>query len=335
VTLDVRRNDRWIVLTTIAAPTEAVRRFAAIEGWSMVAVGDKKTPNNWRHPDVVFISRDEQETLSYQTVRYLPDNHYSRKTIGYLWAIEHGAHLIADVDDDNIPYPTWGTDVDDRPTEMITNGGPGGFVNIYRPFTGDTVWPRGLPLDEVRSAAGEVRASVEAPPVAIWQGLADEDPDVDAIYRLTVGGSVTFMARRPLFVRPRTWAQVNSQNTIWHRKAFQGLLLPTTVTFRYTDILRGYIAQALLWRKGHCLGICGPTVRQLRNVHSYMADFQDELPMYLSVRRVISILEKLSEAVTIVDVYRELLIHNIVEDRDIRLAEAWVADLLTLGVTEP
>ena len=42
------QNDRWIVLTTIQAPTEAVRALARIPGWSMVVIGDEKTPAKWR-----------------------------------------------------------------------------------------------------------------------------------------------------------------------------------------------------------------------------------------------------------------------------------------------
>ena len=41
-------NDRWIVLTSINAPTKDVKNLAAIEGWKVVVVGDKKTPQDWR-----------------------------------------------------------------------------------------------------------------------------------------------------------------------------------------------------------------------------------------------------------------------------------------------
>ncbi len=41
------KNDRWIVLTTIQGPTEAVRAISRIPGWSMVVVGDEKTPQSW------------------------------------------------------------------------------------------------------------------------------------------------------------------------------------------------------------------------------------------------------------------------------------------------
>jgi len=48
------RADKWIVVTTIRSPTDAVRALAQQPGWKVVVVGDKKTPRMWRH--VLFLS---------------------------------------------------------------------------------------------------------------------------------------------------------------------------------------------------------------------------------------------------------------------------------------
>ena len=40
--------------------------------------------------------------LRYKTVKYLNYNSYSRKNIGYLFAIEHGAKEIYEIDEDII-----------------------------------------------------------------------------------------------------------------------------------------------------------------------------------------------------------------------------------------
>ena len=42
------KHDKWIVVTTIQAPTEPVKGLAKMPGWKMVAVGDTKTPKDWR-----------------------------------------------------------------------------------------------------------------------------------------------------------------------------------------------------------------------------------------------------------------------------------------------
>ena len=41
-------HDKWIVVTSIAAPTEDVRLLSKIPGWKLLVVGDKKTPKSWR-----------------------------------------------------------------------------------------------------------------------------------------------------------------------------------------------------------------------------------------------------------------------------------------------
>lgn len=65
------------------------------------------------------------------------------------------------------------------------------------------------------------------------QGLADVDPDVDAIFRLTQPLNITFAKSAPSVVLPHgIMAPFNSQNTLFDRDALWGLLLPVTTTFR-------------------------------------------------------------------------------------------------------
>ena len=56
-------------------------------------------------------------------------------------------------------------------------------ANPYAYFGFPHIWPRGYPLDEIRPQAQMERFSrMQAKPL-ILQGLADKDPDVDAIFR--------------------------------------------------------------------------------------------------------------------------------------------------------
>src|SRR5207244_12174100 len=61
----------------------------------------------------------------------------------------------------------------------------GRWVNAYRYFSSELIWPRGFPLSEVRSEAPETR-TVAAMRSPIQQGLANGSPDVDAVWRLTL-----------------------------------------------------------------------------------------------------------------------------------------------------
>lgn len=111
--------------------------------------------------------------------------------------------MIYDVDDDNaLIFPDAGVPHATSPYTPATTTsfavGPEAFVhNPYGCFGGPgNVWPRGFPLDaindadstrcdlvSVEDALGE--AGPEGRPLGVVQALANHDPDVDAVYRLT------------------------------------------------------------------------------------------------------------------------------------------------------
>lgn len=268
--------------------------------------------------------------------RSLPANHYCRKMLGYLRAMELGASVIVDTDDDNIPKAGWGFPAFDGISDRVQ--GAHGFVNVYELFTEQRIWPRGLPLDLITTrfaldrhvTRGESR-------VGVWQGLADEDPDVDAIYRLTSDAPCMFGDRAPVVLGAGTFCPFNSQNTAIRRELFPLLYLPAYVTFRFTDILRSLVAQPIMALAGYELGFLGATVIQRRNPHDYMQDFVSEIPMYRDCRRAIEITAGAISPTrcmfaNLVAAYRGLLEAGIVEAREISALEAWIEDLRELGV---
>jgi hypothetical protein len=42
------KTDKWVVVTTIRSPTDAVQKLAEQPDWKVVVVGDRKTPATWR-----------------------------------------------------------------------------------------------------------------------------------------------------------------------------------------------------------------------------------------------------------------------------------------------
>ncbi|MDQ1600739.1 MAG: hypothetical protein QOD68_2213 [Actinomycetota bacterium] len=319
-----------LVITTINPPTSAVRGFAAAEGWQVYVAGDRKTPADWECPGVQYISHAEQTS---RLGRELPSNHYARKMLGYLRAVADGATVIADSDDDNIPRSDWGFPAFDG--EFRTSQPDLGYVNVYRSYTDQHIWPRGLPLDRVLAADATLRAAdlrSEQARIGFWQGLADGDPDVDAIYRLTQGGDCTFDPGDPLVLAEGTLSPFNSQNTAVRSELFALLYLPATVTFRFTDILRGYVAQPVMWAAGYRLGFLEATVFQERNEHDFTRDFESEVPCYLQVRQAVEAATAACDPgrdveQNLVAVYRSLLDEGIVEKDELDLLDAWLGDL--------
>lgn len=323
---------KFIVITSIFEPTEAVRTFASLPDYRLIVVGDRKTPKNWHLPEVSFFSIERQQQSKFSLNRHLPENHYCRKMLGYLHAISEGAECVIDTDDDNLPLPHWG--FPDFFGEFHTVPGDYGFVNIYELYTRQKIWPRGLPLDAIKRSESIKHADIKKrkTSVGVWQGLANEDPDVDAIYRLTSDAPCVFQDAGQFVIGAGTIVPFNSQNTCFSRSMFPLLYLPAFVSFRFTDILRGLLAQPIMWLFDRHLGFTNATVVQKRNPHDYMRDFASEIPMYLHTKKVVELVsEKISSRLSIEDnfyeAYRELINHGIVPDEENRTLEAWLKDL--------
>lgn len=139
--------NKYIIITSIFSPTEAIKKFSKKNDWKVIVVGDKKTPQEWFLKNVIFFSEKNQKNLKFKICRLLPWNHYSRKMIGYLHAIQNGAEIIADTDDDNFPLETWGN-LDFKNENKTISGIP--YFNIYKLYTNiKNIWPRGYPLSQV------------------------------------------------------------------------------------------------------------------------------------------------------------------------------------------
>ena len=322
--------NRQIVITTIFAPTPAVRKYAALPGYRLLIVGDRKTPQDWACPGAEFLAVDGPETARFKLHAVLPYNHYCRKMLGYLQAIHSGAECVVDTDDDNIPKPGWGFPGFEGEFPCLEPGR--GFVNVYRYYTAQAIWPRGLPLRKIREVAPLPAVAPERLRVGVWQGLADQDPDVDAIYRLTSDAPCEFDSRGPLVLGRGTLSPFNTQNTCIHRDLFPLLYLPAHVTFRFTDILRGLIAQPIMWLYGLHLGFLDATVVQERNPHDYFKDFLSEIPMYQHAEKTVeAVSAAVSARISIPDnlmrAYQALRECGVVEDRELHTLEAWLKDL--------
>lgn len=278
------KSEKWIVVTTIQPPTEpiAVLSRMAEQGWSIVVVGDTKTPSNWEANGITYLSIAEQHRIFGQISQLIPVRHYSRKNLGYLFAIQNGATLILETDDDNIAGTDFGVGL--FPVVRGETLRHQGWVNVYRYFTDALVWPRGLPLTEIGSVPP--LGAAESAPCPIQSFLADDDPDVDAIYRLLYKGQTRFAKRPPVVLNSGTWCPFNSQNTVFFESAFALLYLPCFVSIRMTDIWRSLVAQAALWKHGYRLSFHSATVKQIRNDHNLMHDFADEIPGYLENDRI-------------------------------------------------
>lgn len=322
---------KFIIITSIYEPSEAILSFAKLGDWQLVVVGDTKTPQGWEHPNVIYLSPDFQKGMNSDLVNNLPWRSYSRKIAGYIYAIENGADIIADTDDDNIPYEDWGVNFDAKvDLDSIEHNG---FVNIYNYFTESKVWPRGYPLNQIlNSFESDIKlnnVNSDCQNIGIFQYLADEDPDVDAIYRLTNNQPIYFKKRNLVNLKPGAISPFNSQNTFFRKETFPLLYLPVHVNFRFTDILRGFVAQPILWASNYTLCFGHATAIQKRNPHDYLIDFESEIPCFLYPEKIMDMLMKnVTPKNSIVEnlflSYETLFENKIVVKEELNLVESWI-----------
>lgn len=326
--MEQRPVKKFIVITSIFKPTEAIEAFAALNDYHLVVVGDKKTPADWHYENCTYLNVSDQLALSPSLANAIPFNHYGRKMMGYVYAMREGADIIIDTDDDNIPYAGWSFPSFEGNFTRSKNDL--GWVNIYHHFSEQPIWPRGLPLRHINDSRDKLQWQKEKAnlKIGIWQGLADEDPDVDAIYRLTSNTPCTFQKKEPVVLEKGTVCPFNSQNTAIHKELFPLLFLPSFVTFRFTDILRGIIAQPILWQYDYRLGFTQATVVQKRNEHDYFKDFESEVPMYLHAEKSLDAVSKAVNHGSVIDnlynAYEALLKINVAEEREMTVLKEWL-----------
>ena len=207
---------------------------------------------------------------------------------------------------------------------------------MYKFFTKKHIWPRGFALEELNhSLTKNLKLSKITSP--IQQGLADKNPDVDAIYRLTSSLPIKFNSSRNISLGVGSICPFNSQNTTWLREAYPLMYLPSFCSFRMTDIWRSFIAQRIAWSCGWSILFHNSTVIQERNKHNLMKDFEDEISGYKNNLKLMNNLIKLKLKPGIKNIkynmilcYRELIRINLIDKKELKLLNAWFLDLKSI-----
>lgn len=329
-----------LIITSIANDQHPILKQFATEcktqNVSFIVIGDTKSPADFKLEGCDYWSVDRQLTLPFDLAKITPTKHYSRKNLGYLLAIKNGSTELVETDDDNIPRAEfWTAKNREVKGHVFENAG---WVNVYHYFTKNMIWPRGFPLEELQKKQIEL-SSLKNEPIncPIQQGLADENPDVDAVYRLTYPLPLNFEIKAKLALGRNAWSPFNSQNTYWFKEAFPLMYLPSFCSFRMTDIWRSYVAQRIAWECGWSILYHEPTVWQERNEHNLMKDFEDEIPGYSNNFNICKELQSLTlksgkENIceNLITCYQKLIDINVIGKEEMGLLKAWVSDISKL-----
>jgi len=272
---------KFIVTTTINQPTTATLKFIEIakrDGWVFVIVGDTKTPHEeYKKLNCIYLHPDKQSELYPELSEIIGWRTIQRRNIGFVYAYQNGADIVATVDDDNIPYDNWGTDLYIG-KEVEVDYYENTRFNIFDPLSVTNqshLWHRGYPIEALqRKNDIEYKGKKKITPL-IQADLWDGDPDIDAMCRLTFKPIVKFNITSPY--ASSQFSPFNSQNTFIHRDVLKHYAVWPYVG-RMDDIWGGYYAQQII----------GPdkliynraSVYQDRNVQDLIKNLENEIIGY-------------------------------------------------------
>ena len=321
---------KCVIITTINKPTEAILKHINNVDYDVIIVGDNKTSDDYKNLRCIYLDIPSQKKLFPELSELLPYNHYCRKNLGYLYAIKKGYKIIYETDDDNIPYDNFDNVLQYNNIQMITEQN-NVWINIFKYFTNNAhIWPRGFPLSLLKNNPNYLIQYTDKIP-SIINGLVENDPDVDAIFRIICNhqSSIQWDRNKCVLINNTNLCVFNTQNTFWlNPELFISLLIPCSVSFRYCDILRGIINNIILKKTNNYMMYSSPNVIQNRNEHNLISDFKSEYEMYIHNEKILNFIENDIGNITSVKqllflIYNNLLVNNVITQKDIDILNKW------------
>jgi hypothetical protein len=287
---------KCIVTTTINSPTEATLKFCEKSDWIFIIVGDKKTPHGEYFELEKQFSNVKYLTPEYQEMHYkeLSDaigwKCIERRNVGFVEAYDLGAEIIATVDDDNIPYDSWGKDLFVNQEIIVDLYIP--KLDVFDPLSvtkENYLWHRGYPIEYLQERHlveyyGKIKRRV-----LVQADLWDGDPDIDAIARLSFKPTVKYDIVAPYC--SNKIAPFNSQNTFLSREIIPYYAVLPFIG-RMDDVWGSYILQhyfpnSVIYNKA--------SVYQQRNVQDLVTNLENEIIGYRNTLKLIKNLNNFEE----------------------------------------
>jgi len=305
--------------------------------WEFIVAGDTVS-HNIDVEGLTFLDAKKQIDSGFSYAKKAPFRNYCRKNVGYLQAIKNGSTRIIETDDDNFPKNSFFEPFDKNVNaKKITQKG---WINAYRYFTeNETIWPRGFSLSDIKKPIEDYNSlKDENLYCPVQNGLVDNDPDIDALYRILFTIPFNFEHQnRKIAYSKGSWCSFNTQNTIFYKEVFPLMYQPATPQFREADILRSLVIQRILWENNANVLFYSPTVWQERNEHDLMDDLKQETALYAYIKDVSKKLEDLNiksgeqffqeNMIRCYEIYKQF---GFVTDLEFQLIDAWFKDISTI-----
>lgn len=265
---------KFIVTTTIQPVTKATELYLQKKDWTLIVVGDKKTPHDIYESigDLIYLSPSFQEEHYKALSDAIGWNCIMRRNIGFIEAYRRGADIVASIDDDNIPYENWGKDIRLGEQYVPIYDSIYGILDPLKLTNHPEIWHRGYPLDLVSVSKYIEYKGKEKRNFYFQANLWDGDPDIDATCRMVCAPKNLKLELKEPFTA-NCYIPFNSQNTFIARDALPFYMVLPHIG-RMDDIWGGYIAQYILDTRPLFMPA---TTHQLRNEQSIYKNYNDEI----------------------------------------------------------
>ena len=278
---------KYIVSTTINAPTKAIKKFDDLRDWKLIVSGDLKTPKDYKLKNGIYLSPRDQEKISKKLSDLIGWNCIQRRNFALLLAYKKGADIIATIDDDNIPLPNWNKNLiiekKVKTKKYFTN------EKVFDPISvtnHKNLWHRGFPLQLLKNKNNNKKKIIVKSNFDIQADFWNGDPDIDAICRMEHAPECKFVNSKFPFTSNK-FSPFNSQNTFIKRKVLKYYFLFPHIG-RMDDIWASYYVES----KGFKVLYNKPSVYQKRNEHNLTKDIKKEFIGYKNNLNLILELKK-------------------------------------------
>lgn len=233
---------KYIVCTSINPMTEALKKFDVMEDWTLIVVADKKMEeDSYKNMRGIFLDCDTQEKLYPELSKLLGWNTVDRRNLGFLYAYQKGADIVAMVDDDNIPLDNWGKNLHiNKEVEVKYYKTSSLAFDPLSIIKDHHLWHRGFPVELLEKRYFGIWDRKKITPL-VQADLWNNDPDVDAFCRMRYNPIIKFDSVKPY--SSNKISPFNMQNTFVSRETLKYIIsIPNTG--RMCDIWGAYYFQS-------------------------------------------------------------------------------------------
>ena len=346
-------SNKWIVMTSLKPPTPFIINLTKeIRDWKIVIIGNNKTNDiKWNifksSNKLVYLSTDDQNQLNYSILRYLKPNTYFRKSLGYLYSIQHGAKEIYEMEEDLVFYDkSFLNNYFNNIYVSYVQREDSLMINPYLYFGYTNIWPRGFKINDIGKQGKNKfhfvnSSNINLKPI-IFQGLINNFPDIDSIFYLTriknKNSNINFQSSSsyPLFYFPNNYVPINSKNTRFLYNIFPLLIFPISLDENIADIWRGYIIQYFAWKIGGIIIYYSSDCH--RAFQQKKMNLIEEKKNYFVLNKFLELLTSFPDKnynIDLIELYKDFL--NVLFDNkilakiDIKIFKAFIRDLINVG----